>query len=146
MIRVLNSEALESRFGAWPSFHDAEVLAVRLDSGQRSDGVARLELDVHLFAVDGSLPDSRFSFALHTLATLQFEGVEEEELEGFGPQNVLDDLILRDLDPAFGPRVGVELPSNNGLGGRFSCRDVIVLAVEPYEPGPHSVYGPSAGD
>jgi len=103
-------------------------------------------VDVHLFAVDGSLPESRFSFALHTLATLQFEGVEEEELEGFGPQNVLDDLVLRDLDPAFGPRVGVELPSNNGLGGRFSCRNVIVLAVEPYEPGPHSVYGQSAGD
>lgn len=56
MVDVVNSKALETRFGEWPSCHDAEVLGVRLHSGQRSDGRVRLELDVHVFAVEGRLP------------------------------------------------------------------------------------------
>lgn len=142
VVRVVNAEALESRFGEWPSFHDAEVLALRLDSGQRSDGVVRLELDVHVFAIDGQLPDGSLNFVLHTVVTLQFEGVEAAELDGFGPQSVLFDLVLRDVAiGASHARIQVELLSSNGLGGSFRCRDVILPAVEPHEPGAHSVYG-----
>jgi hypothetical protein len=74
-----------------------------------------------VFAVDGALPNGRLNFVLHTVATLQFEGVEDVELDGFGPQNVLFDLVLRDLGGG-GPslaQVQVELPSSNGLGGSF---------------------------
>jgi hypothetical protein len=142
MVRILNSDALESRFGSWPSFHDAEILGVRLDSGQRSDGRVRIELDIHVFAVGGQLEDGRFNFAHHTVATLEFAGVEDVALDGFGPQNVLFDLVLRDVDVAVPSvaRVEVELPSSNGLGGAFRCEEVTVLAAEPYTPGPHSVY------
>jgi hypothetical protein len=142
MVQILNADALEARFGSWPSFHDAEVLGMRLDSGQRSDGRVRLELDVHLFAVDGQLVDGRFNFVLHTAVTLEFVGVENVELDGFGPQNVLFDLVLKDLDvgASSAARVQVELPSSNGLGGAFCCETVAVVAVGPYAPGPHSVY------
>jgi hypothetical protein len=140
--RIVNSETLESRLGSWPSFHDAEVLSVRLDSGQRSDGRARLELDIHVFDVDGQLPDGRLNFVRHTIATLEFAGVESLELDGFGPQNVLDDLVLRDLatEGATTATIKVELPSNNGLAGGFRCEQVTVLAARPYTPGVHSVY------
>jgi len=142
VVSVLHSDALESRFGSWPSFHDAEVLGVRLDSGQRSDGRARLELDVHLFAVDGKLPDGGLNFVRHTLATLEFAGIEDVDLDGFGPQNVLDELVLRNLgaDGHTAAKIQVELPSNNGLGGAFRCQEIAVLIVEPYIPGTHSVY------
>jgi len=142
VVSVLHSDALESRFGSWPSFPDAEVFGVRLDSGQRSDGRARLELDVHLFAVDGELPDGGLNFVLHTLATLEFAGIEDVDLDGFGPQNVLDELVLRNLgaDGHTAAKIQVELPSNNGLGGAFRCQEIAVLIVEPYIPGTHSVY------
>lgn len=99
-------------------------------------------MDVHLFAVDGTLSDGRVNFILHTLATLRFAGVENLRLDGFGPQNVLDELIIRDLgksspSPA---RVEIELPSSNGLSGAFRCTEVAVVSVEPYTPGVHSVY------
>jgi hypothetical protein len=99
-------------------------------------------MDVHLFAVDGTLDDGRLNFVLHTLVTLEFAGVEDLHLDGFGPQNVLDELVIRDLGPSapWPARVEVELPSNNGLGGASRCEEVAVLAVEPYTPGPHSVY------
>jgi hypothetical protein len=142
MLSVLAADLLESRFGSWPSFHDAEVLALRLDSGQRSDGSPRLEMDVHLFAVDGTLSDGRANFVLHTLVTLRFAGIETLRLDGFGPQNVLDELIMRDLGKSAWStaKVEIELPSSNGLGGAFGCTEVAVLSVEPYTPGPHSVY------
>ena len=134
-----NATALEARFGSWPSFHDAEILALRLDSGQRSDGRVRLELDIHVFAVDGTLADGRFNFTLHTLVTLEFSGAESVELSLFGAQNVLDDLVLQDRDGG-AAGVQVELPSSNGLEGSFSCMEVSVLRVEPFVPGPRSVY------
>lgn len=138
---IVNSEALVERFGSMPSFHDAEVYAVRLDSGQRGDGVVRLQLDVHVFAVDGVLPDGRFNCVNHSLVTLEFEDVTELELEAFGRQNVLDELDLEEVDSPAGRQIQVELPSNNGLGGSFRCRSLAVLDVVPFEPGEHSVYG-----
>ncbi len=70
-------------------------LSLRLDSGQRTDGTVRLQLDVHVFAIDGQLPVGRFNRVEHTSVTFEFEEVEALELDGFGPRNVLDDLSLR---------------------------------------------------
>jgi len=70
--------------------------------------------------------------------------VENLELDSFGPQNVLDDLVIVDRMPTVSEsRIHVELPANNGLDGSFDCAEVIVTAVEPHLPGPHSVYGDS---
>jgi hypothetical protein len=141
VLRIINRETLEERFGNWPSFHDAEIYAVRLDSGQLRATQPRLELDIHLFGVHGNQADGRLNFVLHTLVTLRFEGIEAVELDGFGPQNVLDDLILEYLpQPAAPARIAVSLPSNNGLGGSFRCEHVTVIAIDPFEPGPRSVY------
>ena len=140
-MEVINGDALTERFGGWPSFHDAEVYALRLDSGQLGDGIVRLQLDVHVFAVNGRLPNGRLNFVNHTLVTLAFDEVEALEMDGFGPQNVLDDLVLDEVHLAAGPQVQVTLPSNNGLAGTFRCRSVTVLDAVPHEPGEHSVYG-----
>jgi hypothetical protein len=140
IVDVINRQTLADRFGDWPCFHDAEVYALRLDSGQRSDGIVRLELDVHVFDVDGTLSDGRLNFVKHTLVTLEFEEVEALELEGFGPQNVLDDLVIEDVHLSAGWQVQVTLPANNGVDGRFRCRTVTVLRADPMTPGKHSVY------
>jgi hypothetical protein len=142
VVQIVNREAVEERFGSWPSFHDAEVYAVRLDSGQRSTGPTSLELDIHVFAVERTKPDGQHNFARHTLVTVRFEGVEAVELDGFGPQNVLDDLLIEDLGAGFATaaRISVSLPSNNGLAGAFRCEQVTVLNAIAFEPGPRSIY------
>jgi Immunity protein 50 len=135
---VAGYEALVERFGRWPSFHDAEVLALRLDDGSRSDGRVSLEIDVHVFEITREI--DAFGYLVlrhHTLVTLRFDGVSELELDTFGRQNALDALLL-DLD---GAELTVGLPANNGLEASFRCESGTVVAVEPYEPGPHSVYG-----
>jgi len=139
---VIAYEALVERFGRLPTFHDAEVQAARLDSGQQTDGRASLELDIHLFDADGLLPDGQTNFTRHTLATLRFEGVEAVELDGFGPQNVLWDLEIEDLGNGApdSARLRVSLPASNGLAGSFRCEQALVVAVRDFEPGTHSVY------
>ncbi len=114
---------------------------MRLDSGQRTDGIPRLQLDVHLFAVDGQLPDGRFNIGKHTLVTLEFEAVDEIDLNWFGAQNVLWELGLEEVnDPAEGSQLQVALPSSAGMEASFKCRTVTVVAVVPFQPGEHSVY------
>jgi hypothetical protein len=142
MPKIINGEKLEARFGRWPSFHDAEVQALRLDSGQRSESTPKLELDVHVFAVAPSSQGTAYSFELHTLVTMEFADLEDLELCGFQHQNVLFDLVISDLGPdiAEGTAVQVELPTSFGLGGRFRCRQIAVLAVEPFVPGLRSPY------
>ncbi len=71
---------------------------------------------------------------------MEFEEVEAGELDDFGPQNVLDELLLEDVRLAAGRQVRVALLSNNGLGGGFRCRSVTVLAAAPHTPGRYSVY------
>jgi Immunity protein 50 len=139
-MEIVNAEALIERFGGWPSFHDAEVYAVRLDSGQRTDGIVRLQMDIHVFAVDGQLPDGRLNFVAHTLVTLEFMGVEAVQLDGFGGQNVLDDLVIEEVTLAAGRQLQVTLPANNGLTGVFRCDTALVVSAVPFVPGEHSVY------
>ena len=141
MVEVFNREALEERFGNWPSFHDSEIQAVRLNSGQQNDAGPSVELDVHVFEVERSV-EGGVSFVNHSLVTMRFDGVEAVELSGFGPQNALDDLVIKDLGTAAAgaAKILVSLPSNNGLGGTFRCEEVTVLAVAEFEPGPRSVY------
>jgi hypothetical protein len=142
MPKIVNAQELETRFGRWPSFHDAEIQALRLDSGQRSESTPNLELDIHVFALASSSNEKSYSYDSHTLVTLEFADIEDLELWGFQDQNVLDDLVIRDLGPdiAEGAAFQVELPANWGLGGAFRCRQIAVLAVEPFVPGPRSPY------
>jgi hypothetical protein len=140
-VDIWNAEALTEIFGGWPSFHDAEILGLRVDSGQRSNGVVTLQLDVHLFAADGVLPDGRMNWVKHTLATLEFERVESLRLDGFGPQNVLFDLEMKDVQTASDKAIQVTLPASNGLEGSFRCGSVVVIRTKEHFPGPHSIYG-----
>ncbi len=133
--RIANFAALTDRFGRWPSFHDAEVLALRLDRGPDAQRLPSLELDVHLWEITDEV-DAMGGDVLrkHTLATLRCEDIQELELFGFNLQNVLSDLRLDDLSELHDPAIrwGVTLRSSYGLGGSFVCRRIGVTGVRPY--------------
>jgi hypothetical protein len=91
-------------------FHDAEVLAIRLDR----EGPT-LELDVEVFA---QLPEAQ-------LVRLRFTDVSDLEIGGFNGQNVLFDLRV---EPGADDLFDVTLESSYGLGGSFRCAGVTSLA------------------
>jgi hypothetical protein len=130
---IANHEALTSTFGKWPSFHDAEILRMRLDRGLEEP--PSVEADIHLWEMTSDV-DERGFYVLtnHTLVTLRFDGIRELELNGFNHQNVLSNLELEDLSELATPGVhwGVSLPSSFGVGGRFVCASISVARAEPY--------------
>lgn len=141
---IQNREALIERFGEWPSFHDAEVYAARFESGQLSDGVPRLQLDIHLFQWEANTPDGRSVFANHTLATIEFADLAVLDFKWFGRQNVLADLTIEEsVDPEDrdSPPLLVSFPSSYGMDAEIRCSSISVLRVRPFSPGEYSVYG-----
>jgi hypothetical protein len=103
--QILNSEALTGVFGSWPSFHDAEVLRIRLNRSGPGTSPA-LEADIHLFEISPEVgPDGTYRQDKHTRATL------------------LDVL-----------RWEAELVSSHGVSARWLCESVSVLEAHPFDP------------
>lgn len=121
------AEKVVAHLGRWPSFHDAEVRALRLDAGR--EGEASLEVDVHVLDVATESEGDAVSRPGDTIVTLRFEDVCELELAGFGPQNVLWDLEVDEDEDSGGALLLVALPSSNGLEGQFTCRRASVLVL-----------------
>src|ERR1700747_35787 len=94
--RVTNATPLPEILGYWPSFHDAEVIKLRLD--RDGSAGAQLEAEVHVFEMTADVtPDGFYRRRYHTLATLLFSGIDELSLDDFNHQNVLSGLSLVDL-------------------------------------------------
>jgi len=128
-----NSETLVAIFGHWPSFHDAEVVAWRLDRAAGELGAPGLEVDVHLFEMTSDV-DARGFYVLrhHTLATLRFDGIDELDLDGFNGQNVISELEIEAT--ADQNRLAVVLDTSSGLAASFTCSSGSVVRAEPFDP------------
>ena len=132
---IVNSEALVERFDGWPSFHDAEVLAVRLRV--EASGKPCLEADIHLFTMTDEVDQSgALRLTNHTTATFWFEGVRGLALDGFEFQNVLWDLSIEDArsDQQEGMDWQVAFEASVGVQATFHCATIAVLAVAEYVP------------
>jgi Immunity protein 50 len=134
--RIEGAAKLISIFGYWPSFHDAEVLWVRLDRGARNemDDGPTLDALIHAFEMTSEVgPDGFFKLRHHVLVHFRFHGVVELSLEGFNEQNALWDLSIAEVQDrrTEGIDFEVTLSSAYGLSGLFQCRRVEVKDVAP---------------
>jgi hypothetical protein len=132
---IREAQRLTQIFGRWPSFHDAEVLRVRLDHA--ADLGATLEADVHLFEMTSDV-DERGYFVLrhHTLATLRFDALAALHLRWFGTQNVIAGLTIEEVREPEEPMLvwHIELDSSVGMEATFDCAVVTVADARPFEP------------
>ena len=128
-VPVIGAARVRAVLGAWPSFHDAEVLGLELRRDPvvgRSPPTLQLELDAGSgFGTDASgAPLPR----LAAVVTLLFRAVADLVLGDFGYQNILYELVLT---PA-GDRIAVLLDPTGGvpgLEGSFTCAAVEVVAA-----------------
>ena len=131
---IQNQEALTSIFGYWPSFHDAELLAVRLDSDPKCFG--SLETDLHVFEMTSEVDDRGFFvLAHHQLVCLRFCGLTDLELVDFQRGNILDSLEIEAIEVTDNQRCSFDIAFNAILGCAlyFKCQEVAVFSVKPYE-------------
>lgn len=147
MGKIRNSEALERVFGYWPSFHDAEVLQLRLDRGavldpKQHQRTPTLEADVHVFeTTDQVTAEGFYELRKHTLVTLAFRGIDEARLDGFNHQNVLLALRLEDISDRQLEMLkwNVEFDSSFGLAASFMCENIEVVRAMPFDPPGHMI-------
>ena len=88
---ISHSERVVSHFGYWPTFHDAEVLWIRLDR-QSSDLGGPPTLDAALYAfemTDRVDVSGHYVLQKHALVQFRFSGVVESTIDGFNHQNAL---------------------------------------------------------
>jgi hypothetical protein len=136
-MQVENAELLTRVFGRWPSFHDAEILAIRLDRGSGVSVGPSLEADVHLFEMTSEvLPTGFYVLRNHTLVSLRFDEIDNMKLADFNHQNVIYGLTLEDVSAQQLERVKwkVSFDPSYGVSAEFECRTVGVVAAAPYVP------------
>lgn len=121
-------------FGYWPSFHDAEVIWLKLDRTSHTQERYRptLEALIHVYEMTNEV-DANGYYVLrnHTLAHLRFNGVAELYIEDFNYQNALMGLSLTDESDRQMQRVkwSVRFDSAFGVDASFQCYSVEVDSV-----------------
>ena len=126
---IKQSHLLTDRFGRWPSFHDAEVVRVRLERKPR----VRAEFEIYAFQGTAEV-DSKgyYKTVNHCVVTIAFEEISQISLADFNQQNVLSCLIIEFREGHF----EVVFQGIYGLQGRLACKDIVVADVRFFEGGP----------
>lgn len=134
---VEGSEAVERIFGAWPSFHDAEVLNITLD--REACGAVHgptVRFTVHAFQTTQEV-DSHGHFVRqnHVLVQFALYSAEVLHLHGFNLQNVLSRLRFSEPAEPAEPHlaVQVDLECLYGVSASFQCAKATVMSVEPFD-------------
>ena len=127
---TLNCERLViDHFGYWPSFHDAEVLWLRLD---RVGPAA--EFVVHAFEMTDKVDDrGYFVLAKHCLVHFRCDRVISTALDGFNQQNALYgiELATARLKIKEQDHLKISLDAANGLDGVIECESASIISVSP---------------
>ena len=126
-------------FGQVPTFHDAEILCLRLN--REGQSVLRLHGWINTEEVG---PDGYLVLDRHAIVTFILSGVMDLQLDGFSIQNVIGGLVLRRapdrperrghlaLDPL--PQdIEIELEPCYGLSGLIRAR-AVSITFEPGKP------------
>jgi len=124
---IENAKLIESIFGGWPSFHDAEIHDIVITRDCASG--AQMDIKIHHWQGTGEVDSTGHYVSIHhTLSTFRFVGIDDLEIVGFNRQNVIADL---EISEAAVPGVGylVSLPSLYGCGAAFKCRQIQVLSA-----------------
>ncbi len=129
-IRAIRQSALlTSRFGRWPSFHDAEVLRVKLERRPR----VRAEFEIYAFHGSAEVDSSGYYKKVNEcVVTIAFEDISHISLADFNQQNVLSSLIIEFRDGSF----EVSFEWCFGLSARIVCTEIVVADVHFMEGNP----------
>jgi acid phosphatase family membrane protein YuiD len=132
---VSGTELVVAHFGAWPSFHDAEVTAVTMSRrGPEGFSGPTLSFAVHAFLTTAEVDDAGYFRAVrHAVVTFAFFNVSSVELTDFNHQNVLEDIYFETVAGKT-PLLEVTLQPCHGISLQFRCSHGRVESVVPGAP------------
>ena len=130
--------SLTEIFGRWPSFHDSEVINVRLERRGRDQWEGPV-VYVSIHVCEGYHDTERSTevkWRNHTIVTFRFAPVVDISLGGFNQQNAIQDLTFQTERPEnrnvtwAAPAYRVNFQPSFGVGISFVCRSVELDAVD----------------
>ena len=128
---IVGIEKVVDALGAWPSFHDAEILRLALDRDPNRAGEAptlQLQVRVRRYREQGiGTADFQLALTHDVVIELAFSDISDLEISGFNGQNVIDDIDLRQSKA--GDTIAVQIESVYGVGASWHCRAVTVSEV-----------------
>ena len=134
--KIKGSKKLTEIFGAWPSFHDAEVLQVSLDRAPASTEYGpTLEASIYVFQMTSEVDKSgHYILKNKVVATIRFSEVCELKLAEFNHQNALMGLSISDISKRQMERqeFQVSFEGSFGIDLQFQCYEIEVLTITPY--------------
>ena len=126
---VKNSSQVESIYGYWPSFHDAEILNIRFDRGlSANEKVASAIVDLNYWetkAINEGTSALDYVLDKNNIIAIEFSGLVTSLVSGFSFQNVIDELLLTEIEEG----IKAEFVSIHGAEVKFVCKAVAVLGV-----------------
>ena len=148
-IRIENEEALTSRFGQWPSFHDAEIIRARFE--RDGEDAPSLECDIHLFEITGQIgANGCYVLKNHTFVTLRFCDIELEGFKWWNCQNAILGLNIEPAEPVefvdgkVRP-IQVTIPAAYGCDAQLKCMAVKVVEAKDFTEQPTTESNATSG-
>jgi hypothetical protein len=128
-VYIHNNKAVVDLYGAWPSFHDANVLTYAKPCPESQ----ALTLTLHAWQMTNEV-DSNGYFVLRNqaLVSFRFTGLFEVDMDNFGADNILFGMEFFPMDD--GASFRVVLDSVIDRSGSFSAKKGEVVSVIPYTP------------
>jgi hypothetical protein len=136
---IIGSERLTSIFGGWPSFHDSEIVEIHLDRGEINPKTETFEFPILTVKLVLWNLTSRVNAngyletEDHTLAILQFSGVDNLRMSGFNHQNAIMGLQIERQSNEDRIEFKVTFDPVFGMGCEFSCGSIEVLNATPWD-------------
>jgi hypothetical protein len=121
---IPGADSVVEWFGYWPTFHDAEVIAIALNRTGPSSVV------LHAFEMTSQVdPQGFYVLSKHATVTFSFEGFEFVRIVGFNAQNVLSSLWITRIPEGF----ELNLEEAHGVSGIIKATSMQVR-IEPRIP------------
>ncbi len=122
---IAGAEFLVELFGQWPSFHDAEVLNLKLSR------VCESFMDVHTFAMTSEVDANGIYICdRHTVVTFHFGEILGMNLDGFNHQNVIAGLDIKQEDEG----LRLTLHPCYGLAGEILVKSLSITLEQGIPP------------
>ena len=127
-MQIENADLLESIFGRWPSFHDAEIHSVVIT--RDCDSGPQMDVAIHHWQMTKEL-DAKGYYVLknHTFTNLRFYTISDLQLAEFNSQNVLFEIEIAPNIPE--SQFSVSMPSSIGCEMSFNCKRIRVMSASP---------------
>src|SRR6187401_3112396 len=96
--KIQNSKLLTYVFGYWPSFHDAQVLNIALETQPPYERPATLKCAIYVFEITSQIDETGHYVLRHrVVVNLRFDGFTNLRIEGFENFNSLSGLKVIDI-------------------------------------------------